>query len=137
MSFYWLLIGALALLNLGVLPYFLFLLATSVSALFSRRKQRTTGQHGSRFLIVIPAHDEEAVIAASVRSCSRANYPPSLFSVLVIADNCSDQTATVAEAAGARVVERFDAVQKSKGYALEFLIESLKRSGELAPMMPW
>ena len=78
---------------------------------------------------MIPAHDEESGIATTVRSCLAANYPSSLFDVLVIADNCTDRTAAVAASAGARVVERFDAVKKSKGYAIEYLIESLERVG--------
>ena len=53
------------------------------------------------------------------------------FGVIVIADNCTDQTAALAREAGARVVERFDEAKKSKGYAIEFLLESLGRSGEL------
>jgi cellulose synthase/poly-beta-1,6-N-acetylglucosamine synthase-like glycosyltransferase len=90
-----------------------------------------TANQTSRFLVVIPAHDEESVIATTVRSCLSANYPASRFSVVVIADNCSDKTASVATAAGARVIERFDPLKKTKGYALEFLITSLERSGEL------
>jgi cellulose synthase/poly-beta-1,6-N-acetylglucosamine synthase-like glycosyltransferase len=82
-------------------------------------------------LIVIPAHDEESGVATTVQSCLAANYPSLLFGVVVIADNCSDQTAREAALAGARVMERFDSAKKSKGYALEFLIESLSRSGEL------
>ena len=66
-----------------------------------------------------------------MRSCLAANYPASRFGVLVIADNCSDRTSSLAAAAGARVVERFDPQKKSKGYAIEFLMESLARSGEL------
>jgi cellulose synthase/poly-beta-1,6-N-acetylglucosamine synthase-like glycosyltransferase len=50
---------------------------------------------------------------------------------LVVADNCSDGTALRARKAGARVVERFDPARKSKGYALEYLIETLRESGEL------
>ncbi len=134
MTFHWLLMGALMLANLAFLPYFLFLMATSISALLSRRARGSPPSVVSRFLIVIPAHDEESDISTTVRSCSNANYPRSQFSVLVIADNCSDQTASVAEAAGARVVERFDPHKKSKGYALEFLIQSLRQSGELASL---
>ena len=58
------------------------------------------------------------------------DYPESLFSVLVIADNCTDRTAAVAADAGARVVERFDPARKSKGYAIEYLIGRLIASGE-------
>jgi cellulose synthase/poly-beta-1,6-N-acetylglucosamine synthase-like glycosyltransferase len=51
--------------------------------------------------------------------------------VLVVADNCTDRTAAVAAAAGARVVERFDADRRSKGYAIRYVLEKLDRSGDL------
>src|SRR5438034_7740318 len=93
----------LVVLNLLVLPYFLLLLVTAVAAISSRRPQRPEGEPGSRFLIVIPAHDEESGIAATVEGCRAADYPGSLFNVVVIGDNCSYWAAAVGAAAGARV----------------------------------
>jgi cellulose synthase/poly-beta-1,6-N-acetylglucosamine synthase-like glycosyltransferase len=83
-----------------------------------------------RFLVVIPAHDEEGNIAGTVLSARAMDYPPALFDVLVIADNCTDRTAEAARVAGARVIERFDSDRKSKGYAIEYLIDTLRASGE-------
>jgi cellulose synthase/poly-beta-1,6-N-acetylglucosamine synthase-like glycosyltransferase len=117
-------------LNLAVVAFFLFLLAISLAAIFSRRERLAWEEPRSRFRIAIPAHDEESDVATAVQSCLNANYPSSLFSVTVIADNCSDRTASAAANAGARVVERFEPDKKSKGYAIEFLIEDLVRSGE-------
>jgi len=118
--------------NLLLLPYLLLLLATAVAAVFTRRSPgpRPEDAPQSRFLIVIPAHDEESGIARTVQSCRSVAYPESLCGVVVIADNCADRTAAVAAGAGARVVERFDAEKKSKGYAIEYLIEKLVASGE-------
>jgi cellulose synthase/poly-beta-1,6-N-acetylglucosamine synthase-like glycosyltransferase len=113
------------------MPYFLFLFMTSVAAIVATRRQTNVEEPLSRFLIVIPAHDEEAGITTTIRSCLAANYPESRFGVAVIADNCSDRTAALAASLGVRVVERFDAVNKSKGFAIEFLIDSLSQSGEL------
>jgi cellulose synthase/poly-beta-1,6-N-acetylglucosamine synthase-like glycosyltransferase len=121
---------ALAILNAVVFPYFLFLLATSVAAIFTIRQEAAPDEPSAKFLIVIPAHDEEPGILTTVRSCLESNYPASLYDVAVIADNCTDRTAAVAREAGARVVERFDDLKKSKGYAIEFLLESLVHSGE-------
>jgi cellulose synthase/poly-beta-1,6-N-acetylglucosamine synthase-like glycosyltransferase len=126
------LLPALLFVNLAILPYFVFLLAISLSAiLFSSREQRRADDPSSKFLIVIPAHNEQTGIATTVRSCRAADYPSLLFGVIVIADNCTDQTAALAREAGARVCERSDDVKKSKGYAIEFLLESLGRSGQL------
>jgi cellulose synthase/poly-beta-1,6-N-acetylglucosamine synthase-like glycosyltransferase len=125
------LIGTLIAANLLALPYFLFL---SAIALASMRKRRPpdlpTGEPRSRLFILVPAHDEETGIATTVASCRASQYPATLFSTLVIADNCGDRTAAIAAEAGARVVERFDENKKSKGYAIEYLIGRLVESGE-------
>ena len=80
----------------------------------ARRPSPTT-----RFCIVVPAHDEEEGIAATVESLLAVDYPRELFEVLVVADNCSDRTAERARLAGATVLERVDAAKRGKGYALE------------------
>jgi len=66
--------------------------------------------------IVIPAHDEAAGIGATVQALSGALSPG--MHLLVVADNCSDETAAVARAAGARVTERHDPDRRGKGFAL-------------------
>lgn len=121
----------LFLMNVAFLPYFVFLLVISLAALLPRAKANRSSAPSARFLIVIPAHDEETVVSKVVHSCRDVDYPRSLFDVLVIADNCSDGTAEMASAAGARVVERFDELKKSKGHAIDSLISSLEETGEL------
>ncbi len=67
--------------------------------------------------VLMPAHDEASGIAAAL-----ATVLPQLQAgdrLLVVADNCSDDTATIARAAGAEVVERSDALRRGKGYALD------------------
>ena len=127
----WMYLTAVVLLNVAALPLFVYLLAISLAAMLPRRRERPSDNPDARFLVVIPAHEEESVISTVVGNCLAANYPRSQFAVLVIADNCSDQTALLASRAGARVVERSDLKKRSKGYAIEYLIEGLKRSGEL------
>ena len=106
----------LILVNLALFPYFLFLLVLSIAALVPRRRSTFASPPGSRFLVVIPAHDEEPVIQKAVASCLEIEYPRSLFNVLVIADNC---TARMGQPpwpeAKTRVFERFDELKKSKG----------------------
>lgn len=76
-----------------------------------------------RFDLVVPAHDEEAGIAATVASLSASDYPAALRRVIVVADNCADQTAARARAAGALVLERRDTERRGKGYALAHAFE--------------
>jgi cellulose synthase/poly-beta-1,6-N-acetylglucosamine synthase-like glycosyltransferase len=120
----------LILLNLMLVPAFLLKLAWAIAALASGRKGETATGSRTRFMVVIPAHDEEVGIGETVRSCLAVEYPEALFEVVVIADNCSDETANVARGAGARVVERHDPSRRSKGYAIEYLIDQLHDTGQ-------
>lgn len=82
-----------------------------------------------RFALVVPAHDEEGGIARTVQSLLALAWPADLRRVVVVADNCSDQTAARAAAAGAVVWERRDAERRGKGYALELAFERLLAEG--------
>lgn len=89
-------------------------------ALLARKpKVPIYGGATTRFVVVVPAHDEEAGIAATVKSALAVDYPTELRHVLVVADNCSDATAERAGAAGAMVLVRTDTDKRGKGYALE------------------
>lgn len=116
--------AASILATAALAPFFLLLLAVVVAALAGRpalrRPPARPERRRARFLIVIPAHDEEGVISATVRSCRELDYDPDLFSIYVIADNCADQTARLAREAGAEVVERTTPDLRSKGHALEY-----------------
>lgn len=71
-----------------------------------------------RVAILIPAHNEETGIAATVAALQRV--APADTRILVVADNCGDETGARAREAGAEVAERFDAERRGKGYALAF-----------------
>ena len=73
-----------------------------------------------RFDVIVPAHNEEAVITRTVASLRSTNWPAELIRIWVVADNCEDSTATLAEAAGARVLVRCDNERRGKGHALDF-----------------
>ncbi len=74
--------------------------------------------HGHRITILMPAHNEESGIAAII-----AALKPDLSEnvrLLVVADNCADETAARAREAGAEVIERQDPTLRGKGHALAF-----------------
>lgn len=73
-----------------------------------------------RLAVVVPAHNEALSIATCVKSLLAADRRGVELAVFVIADNCTDETAAVARAAGATVIERTDAVKRGKGHALYF-----------------
>jgi cellulose synthase/poly-beta-1,6-N-acetylglucosamine synthase-like glycosyltransferase len=102
------------------LPFFAYLGLIAAAALWDGRRRNVMPGRAIRFLFVIPAHDEEESITATVESCRRVSYDPALYRVIVIADNCTDGTAAVARAAGAETIERTDSQRRSKGHALEY-----------------
>jgi hypothetical protein len=73
--------------------------------------------------VLIPAHNEAAGIEATLRVL-RAQLRPG-DRMLVVADNCNDDTAAVARQAGAEVLERSNAVDRGKGFALDFGVRHL------------
>jgi cellulose synthase/poly-beta-1,6-N-acetylglucosamine synthase-like glycosyltransferase len=73
--------------------------------------------------VVMPAHDEALIIVDTLR----ALIPELRESdrLIVIADNCSDDTAVLAAAEGAQVVVRHDPDRRGKGYALDYGLRQL------------
>ena len=82
-----------------------------------------------RFDVIVPAHNEAAVIEGVVASLRKLDWPADGFRVLVIADNCTDSTAVLARAAGAEVLERHDTERRGKGYALAFAFQASQAHG--------
>lgn len=90
----------------------------------SRRAERPT----TRFLIMIPAHNEELGIAGTLTSFQRLDYPPDRYKILVVADRCTDGTAVVARRMGVECLERFDG-RPGKGSAIGWGIEEANKAG--------
>ena len=78
-----------------------------------------------RLLVLVPAHDEEMLLAACLQSLMRLRYPADRYSITVIADNCTDRTAGVARAAGVRCVERTDPARPGKPRAIAWALQQL------------
>ncbi|MDX9715173.1 MAG: glycosyltransferase family 2 protein [Dissulfurispiraceae bacterium] len=79
----------------------------------------------TRFVIVVPAHNEEKMIARTLASLKSIDYPEHLYRIIVIADNCSDNTVEVASAESVEVYERKSITDLGKGFALSFAIDKI------------
>lgn len=117
-------IGLLAALPaLAALVLAAWLLAEVLGGVGGGRGETYPARAGS-VAVLIPAHDEALVIGATL-----ATLTPQLRggdTLLVVADNCADETADIARAAGARVAERTSETERGKGYALQHGIEALR-----------
>lgn len=89
----------------------------------ARAPRAAAGDRAPHVAVVVPAHDEQAVIAATVRRLAGRLRRGDR--VLVVADNCSDGTAEAARLAGADVTERFDETRRGKGFALAHAFDVL------------
>jgi cellulose synthase/poly-beta-1,6-N-acetylglucosamine synthase-like glycosyltransferase len=76
-----------------------------------------------RLAVLIPAHNEQAVLGKTLQTLLPTL--PASCRVLVVADNCSDDTAAIARRYGAEAVERSDRSLRGKGFALDFGIRHL------------
>src|SRR5450432_1818075 len=112
-------IGAASLL----LPAAILLIETLAALFPEAGALAAEDQPVPRTAIVVPAHDEQGQIGATVRALV-ADLPPAAW-ILVVADNCSDQTAALARGAGATAIERKDPSRVGKGYAISFGLEHL------------
>jgi glycosyltransferase involved in cell wall biosynthesis len=95
-----------------------------VAAVCGRRIVFATSGTRTPVAILIPAHNEEGGISATLRSIA-----PQLEAhdrLIVVADNCTDGTRHIAEAEGAEVVSRTNLEKRGKGFALDFGLQYLK-----------
>jgi cellulose synthase/poly-beta-1,6-N-acetylglucosamine synthase-like glycosyltransferase len=97
----------------------LLVLVQVLAALLPRRNHAAAKPgRRPRLAVLIPAHDEAGGLARTVAAIKQQLVRGDR--MIVVADNCSDDTASVAAAAGAEVVERVDPARRGKGYALDF-----------------
>ena len=80
-----------------------------------------------KYAVLIAARNESAVIHNPLNSLNAQDYPKDRFTVFLVADNCTDNTAEIARKYGATVYERFNQVEKGKGYAIDYLIKCIER----------
>lgn len=80
-----------------------------------------------RFAVLIAARNEEAVIGNLIDSLKQQSYPAERIAIYVVADNCTDRTADVAHAHGAKVVRRYDHNRIGKGFALHYLLRRIHK----------
>jgi hypothetical protein len=111
--------------------YLLLLLGAAARRPATDTSQAPAARSRRRLQLValIPAHNEQRTIEQAVRSLLACDYPPSDRRIVVIADNCEDDTALLAAAAGAETWERHENARRGKGFALAWALERLRAEG--------
>lgn len=120
----------MVLIAVGILAVPVVILAVEVIAsLFGAATPKPGGREpGPDFhlAVIVPAHNESASLALTLAEITAQLGPRDR--LLAVADNCSDDTASVARACGAEVAERHDPDRRGKGYALDFGLRHLARA---------
>lgn len=98
-----------------------------ILAMGSRQKKEFPAHIKRKFAVIVPAHNEERMIAKTIYSLSGVVYPRKLYDVFVIADNCTDNTAEIASKLGSTVLKRSSKVNKGKGFALSWAFNKIMR----------
>ena len=96
-----------------------------IGMFFTRKFKPAKNKH--KYGICIAARNESAVIGNLIDSINKQDYPNDLYTIFVVADNCTDNTAQIARNKGAIVYERFDDVHKTKGFALQYLFKQIEK----------
>jgi 1,2-diacylglycerol 3-beta-glucosyltransferase len=109
------------LISLFFITICLYLAVLTVAA-FLYPKRDGYDARPLRLAVLIPAHNEALQISATVDAIRRSRYPDNGYDVMVIADNCEDETADVAKTAGAQVFVRSDPSRRGKGQALDWFL---------------
>lgn len=119
-------INTLMFVVLTVLYFYQFIYII-IALIGEKKKQHFTEEAKAfhRYAFIIAARNERAVIANLIKSIKQQNYPDGLVDVIVVADNCTDDTAEIARKAGAIVFERFNDTLVGKGYALDYCFNKI------------
>jgi cellulose synthase/poly-beta-1,6-N-acetylglucosamine synthase-like glycosyltransferase len=114
-------------LSLGInalilIPVMVLLAEILLGVISNVRKTHYLVDRG-RVAVLVPAHNESAGIAKTLESIKAQMKAGDR--LLVVADNCTDNTAQIVRQSGAELIERNDSISRGKGYALDFGIKYL------------
>lgn len=113
------------ILNFFTTTFCLYHAVIGIAGFHKNKKFADNDNKLHKFAAIIAARNEEAVIANLIESLRMQNYPKDLIDIIVVADNCTDKTAEIAEKAGAIVYRRFNKAEVGKGYVLRFAYDKI------------
>jgi cellulose synthase/poly-beta-1,6-N-acetylglucosamine synthase-like glycosyltransferase len=122
-----LLIPGIVLLGLALLLFVpvSVLFIECLASLFPERRTHFVGSlPRPKMAVLVPAHNEATVIIPTLQNLLAQLDPDDR--LVVIADNCTDETASIAQQMGATVIERWDEQRRGKGFALDFGFDFLR-----------
>ncbi len=98
----------------------------AIVGLFAKKTYPKTDTY-NKYGVIIPARNEESVIAGLIESIQKNRYPQDKLQIFVIAHNCTDQTAEIARKMGVTVYEYNNPEECTMGYAFQHLFSCIER----------
>lgn len=105
-----------------MIVYWIYNIVIGFCALIRLKEKPLKTDKKHKFMVIIPAHNEEKVIGNLIESLHSMDYPSELYDIFVIEDNSTDNTGRIAKELGCKVYTRNDSKRKTKGYALNWFL---------------
>lgn len=102
-----------------------FVVFAIIGLFASKKYPKAKEKH--KYGIIIPARNEEKVVAGLIESCLKNDYPQDKLDIFVIAHNCTDKTAEIARQYGVNVYEYNNENEKTMGYAFKYLFSQIEK----------
>ncbi|MBC2581348.1 glycosyltransferase family 2 protein [Clostridium sp. DJ247] len=114
--------------QIAVFTITMYYLILSLFGLYKREdKGAESSVQGKRFALIVAAHNEETVIGKIIESLKDLDYPKEMYDIFIVADNCDDNTASIASSYDVNVYQRKVQDKRGKGYALEWMFDRIFR----------
>ncbi len=110
--------------SLLAIPLIVIGLEGLLSLVPGRKMHQFTNGNRERCIVLVPAHNEEITIVSTIKNLRSELLPSD--QIIVIADNCSDNTSELVRQSGETVLERYDPERRGKGYALAYGLDQLR-----------
>lgn len=112
------------LLLIATLPGTVEIILLTLGALWSSPQliSSSTSSFQPKIVVIVPAYNEAQGITKTLKSLQACPDP---FTLVVVADNCTDQTEQLAAACKAKVLRRQDSTHRGKHFALQFAFNYL------------
>ncbi len=113
--------------NIMIIAYSIYYVITGIFTFFNKRHviRRYRAKH--KFAVLIPARNEEKVIAHLINSLKKQNYPKELYDIFVVVNNCTDNTEKIVRQKGVNVIECLNN-PNTKGEALKYAFEFFNKN---------
>jgi len=115
--------------------YFSLLILFGFFGVIKYKRNYTIIKDKGKFVILVPSHNEASIISATIKNLGGISYDKSLFEIYILADNCKDETVSVAKKTITElgllnffVLERKekDPLKRGKPHAIRWAIEKLE-----------